>query len=366
MRTPLLLRSRSPETVTAISLAALALLTGLAAPRPAYAQAEVDRATARTLGQDGEKALEAKDYKKAEDDFRRADSLVHAPTLLLGLARSLAGEGRFVEASETYKRIVREGVAPGAPPAFQKAVDAAGQEVNDITPKLGAVTITVKGADGTPVPGLTVTFDGTPVNAAALGVKRPADPGAHTVHAAANGYKAADVTVNVTPGGAADAPLSLQKDPNAMVAPGPTGATPAGTGDQTAPAPAPSSPAPSESPPSGQKSILPWVAFGVGGAGLVVGGVTGVLAIGKHSDLSGPCSNGTCPQSSKSDLDSYHTLGTIATVGFVVAGVGAAAGVTLLLVQPKGAADAAPAQPPTGLRVVPFVGPGSVGATGTF
>jgi hypothetical protein len=100
------------------------------------------------------------------------------------------------------------------------------------------------------------------------------------------------------------------------------------------------------------------VAFGVGGAGLVVGGITGILAMGKHSTLSGECTS-TCPPSAQSDLDSYHTMGTISTVGFIVAGVGAAAGVILLVTQPKTTAT-------TGLRIVPTVGLGSLGAAGSF
>jgi hypothetical protein len=90
--------------------------------------------------------------------------------------------------------------------------------------------------------------------------------------------------------------------------------------------------------------------------------ITGVLALGKHSDLATACKGGTCGPAQQSELDSYHSLGTISTVGFVVAGVGAAAGVTLLILKPK--ADASP--PSTGLHVVPVVGPGSIGAVGTF
>src|SRR5271170_8050967 len=97
---------------------ATCLVLGATCASMAHAQSNEDRATARTLGQDGQKALDAKDYKTAEDDFRRADSLVHAPTLSLGLARALAAEGKYVDAQETYKRIIREGVAPGAPAVF--------------------------------------------------------------------------------------------------------------------------------------------------------------------------------------------------------------------------------------------------------
>src|SRR5579862_7412259 len=99
--------------------ASLSLLLGLASGR-ALAQSDGDRATARDLGRDGQAALDQKDYKTAEDRFRRADKLVHAPTLELGLARALAGEGKVMESQETYNRIVREGLAPGAPEVFKQ------------------------------------------------------------------------------------------------------------------------------------------------------------------------------------------------------------------------------------------------------
>ncbi|MGH7296344.1 MAG: hypothetical protein ACRELB_15500, partial [Polyangiaceae bacterium] len=159
------------------------------APHAAFAQSDSDRATARSLGQDGEKALDARDYKTAEDRFRRANSLVHAPTLLLGLARALAGEGKFVEAGEEYNRILREGVAPGAPAAFRHALEEAKKEVQDVAPKIGGVTIMVKTAAGADVPAPTVTVDDTPVNAASLGVRRLIDPGDHVFRATADGYK---------------------------------------------------------------------------------------------------------------------------------------------------------------------------------
>jgi len=338
------------------SLAAFALV--LATPLLASAQSDADRATARQLGQDGENALSAKDYKKAEDDFRRADSLIHAPTLLLGLARALAGEGKFVEAQEAYQRIIREGVAPAAPDAFKKALDAAKTEVQDISPKIGGVTITVKAAGGGDVPNVKVTIDDAPVSAAALGVKRVANPGPHVVNASADGFKPGTLNVTVPAGGAVDAPLTLEKD---LSAPAPTPAQPGPTDASNAPAQQPATP---EQPPpaaSGGSSILPWIAFGVGGVGLGLGAVTGILAMGKHSDLAKVCTP-SCGPDQQSNLDSYHTLGTLSTVGFIVAGVGAAAGVTLLVLQPKASGDAAPATPAARL----VIGPGSIGAVGRF
>ncbi len=348
MRTPTL-------AAAACLLATVAIAPGA---RAQGAQADVDRATARTLGEDGEKALDAKDYKRAEQDFRRADSLVHAPTLLLGLARALAAQGRLLEAQETYRRIIREGVAPGSPPVFQRAVDAASSEVQTVSPRVGAVTIVVTGAGGEPVNDARVTWDGADINAATLGVKRPADPGPHVIHAVASGYLTAELKVDVPVGGTVDAPLTLQK-----VAAGPASPASADAAGANSPSPAGGAPPASDQPPSGvgATSPWPWVAFGVGGIGLGVGVVTGVMALGKHSDLSSKCGGGTCGPAQYSDVDSYNTLGMVSTIGFVVAGVGAAAGVTLLILQPKGASV-----PATGLRIVPTVGPGSLGAIGSF
>jgi hypothetical protein len=341
-----------------VGLVGLAL--GATCASLAHAQSNEDRATARTLGQDGQKALDAKDYKTAEDDFRRADSLVHAPTLSLGLARALAAEGKYVDAQETYKRIIREGVAPGAPAVFQKAFADAQAEVGSVTPHVGGVTITVKATGGGPVANVQVTVDGAAVNAAALGVKRPTDPGSHTVHASAQGFKPADLTVTVPDGGSADAPLTLDVDPNAAAAP-PAAATPPPAAGAS---PAPASP---DQPPASASNSgpgpWPWVAFGVGGAGLIVGAITGGIALGDHSSLASACGGGTCPSSQSSNLSSYHTMGLVSTVGFVVAGVGAAAGVVLLLVSPK--SSAAPATG-NGVHVEPVVGLGTLGAVGTF
>jgi hypothetical protein len=336
------------------------LLVGALTAPAVFAQAEVDRATARQLGEAGQQALDANNYKTAEDDFRRADKLVHAPTLLLGLARALAGEGKFVDAQETYKRIVREGVAPGSPAVFQRAIEAAAKEVETVTPKIGGATITVKTAGGEPTPAnLQITWDGAPVNAATLGVKRPADPGEHVVHAAADGYKPIDLKVRVPVGGAADAALTIEKDPNAAATAAPPNPAAA---DGSAPAgDAREQPATARGGPG----IWPWVALGVGAAGLITGGVTGAMAMSKQSNLASACSGHTCPPDQKSTLDSYNTLGAISTVGFIVGGVGAATGVVLLLLKPNFISAPAPASA-TGLHVEPVLGLGTVGAAGTF
>ena len=321
----------------------------------AHAQSAADRATARELGNDGQAALDKKDYATAEDRFRRADALFHAPTLLLGYARAEAGLGKVVNASEAYNRIIREGVAPGAPAVFVSAVEAAKAEVGAVQARIASVTITVTGPDSP-----AVTLDDQPVPVAALGVKRPVDPGTHTVKATADGWDPAQTKFSVADAAATNATLTMTKTAGAPVV-----ADRAGRGGHTRERQqrrlaGGRHRAPSVVRGSTQRTIG-LVGMGVGGAGLVVGAITGVLAIGKHSSLATTCQNG-CPASAQSDIDSYHSMGLISTVGFIAGGVLAVGGAVLFLTAPSGKSAA----PATGARVTPYIGLGSVGATGTF
>jgi hypothetical protein len=352
-----ILRSRA---LAAVCLAVI----GLTAP-PALAQADADRATARSLGGDGQQALENKDYRTAEDRFRRADNLVHAPTLMLGLARALAGQGKYVESQETYHRIVREGIAPGAPEAFKRALADAKKEVDTVASKIGGVTITVHAPGGAEQPNAKVVLDGSPVNTASLGVRRSVDPGSHVLQVSADGMKPAEVRFDVPPGGAVDEPVTLEVDRSAPspLAPASVPATAPSEQTSVSPGAEPPSSAPSTSSRGGSGTVLPWVAFGIGGAGLAAGAVTGFLAMQKHSDLANKCDRAACQLAQQGDLDSYHTIATISTAGFIVGGVGVVAGVVLMLTRPK--PETVP-PPQIGLRVVPVIGLGSIGAVGAF
>jgi hypothetical protein len=312
----------------------LTLLSRAAVADPSAA----DRATARTLAQEGQQALDAKKFSAAADKFTRADQLVHAPTLLLGLARAQLGMNKLVEAQESYNRIIREGVAQGSPRSWSKALEDATKEVETITARLPWVTITVLGPTNP-----EVLIDATPIPNASLGVKRPVNPGSHTVKAAAEGFLPAEKTINFAEGQSVAVNLELEQAP-ADAAP-------------VAAQQAPESPAPSG---SGRRTAA-LVAFGVGGAGLVVGGITGVIAMSKHTQLKQACTDGVCdPTTQGAALDSYHLVGNVSTVGFIVGGVGVAAGAVLLLTQPKESA------PPTAATWSPFIGVGSAGVRGKF
>ncbi len=363
---------RAIASLTGLSLvvAATMPLAILTTSSPAYAQApeasSQDIAQARQLGQQAQAAYDKGDFAESEKLWTAASKLyTQAPTLTLGLARTQAKLNKFVAAQESYNKIVREwGNNPNPPPAFKDAVEAAKNEVGAVSAKVASVTVSVEGPTNP-----QVTIDGVTVPAAALGLKRPVDPGSHKVTATADGYKAADTTFTVAEGGSAAATLKMEKDPNAVVAGGPVG-TPGGTGGPASP----TEPGADTGGKSSSNKTLALVAFGVGGAGLVVGAITGGIALGKSSSLNDACVKGKdqCPTTSKDDIDSYKTVGTISTIGFIVAGVGGVTGLVLLLTAPKEGSAAASNAPvlatkkPEGVSMTPWFAGTSAGVAGHF
>jgi len=142
------------------------------APRRAGAETPTpaSREQARQLAAQGFEALQRRDYAVAEDLFRRADELVHAPTLELDHARSLVGLGKFVEGHEQYEQVIREGVAPTAPWQWKEAVVFAQAELASVNRRMAWLTIKVHGGKAPPV-----QIDGKGVPGAALGVPNRAD-----------------------------------------------------------------------------------------------------------------------------------------------------------------------------------------------
>ena len=109
---------------------------------------------------------------------------------------------------------------------------------------------------------------------------------------------------------------------------------------------------------------LAFVALGVGGAGLALGGVTGVLALSKKSSLDDNqnCLNGECTYAVEDDVNALRTFRTISTIGFIAGGALAATGVVLLLTS-NGAAQSG-RRPAASLALA--LSPGELRLRGSF
>lgn len=314
---------------------------------PAWAEPnEADRATARALALEGHSALQQKDYAKAADRFERADALVHAPTLVVDWARALQGLGRFVEAHEKYELVLREGVDASSPKSWARALEEAKKELESLKPRLAWLTVVVKEPSDA-----AVAIDGVPIPAAALGVKRAADPGFPEVSVTSAGYEPFKQTVTVGPGEEKTLEVSLTKLPD------------------VAETPAPSSADRSSSSAAWQRTAG-YVALGVGGASLVAGAITGAMTLKKRSDLRDECLGDVCSSKSAKKVDSYETYGTISAITLAVGVVGIGTGVALVLTAPKAdrasASSRKPVKPLSDLSFQPVIGLGMLGAEGTF
>jgi hypothetical protein len=193
------------------------------------------------------------------------------------------------------------------------------------------------------------------VPAALLGAERPTDPGVHEVVASADGYNMAKTSVTLAEGSHQQVSLVLTPDPNAKAAappPTPVAAAPVAT------TPAPAEP-PAEAPAArGPDRTAAYIAFGIGGAGLVTGTITGILAMTKEGSLE--CPDNQCPPAEHDALDSARTLATISTIGFGVGLAGAATGVVLWMTAGKAEASVG------SVRARPWISERAMGLEGTF
>jgi hypothetical protein len=111
-----------------------------------------------------------------------------------------------------------------------------------------------------------------------------------------------------------------------------------------------------------------FVTAGVGAAALVGGVVTGLLARSAESDAKDACNGKICPTSAESDFDSASSLATMSNVFFIGGGVLAAAGVGMIVFGGDSGAEAPRAAAVPRLRLTPVVTAREAGlfATGRF
>jgi hypothetical protein len=88
------------------------------------------------------------------------------------------------------------------------------------------------------------------------------------------------------------------------------------------------------------------------------------MAISSTNSASKGCVSDRCPPATWGDIDSAHTTGTISTVAFAAAGVGAALFVTSFVVGGTATGTTGRAAPPA--RIDAWVTPTSAGVGGTF
>lgn len=312
----------------------------------ARADDAADTATARALGVEGVTLAESGRCREAIEKLERAEKLHHAPTTATRLGECEIDVGRIVLGTERLQRVVREPLAPNAHPAFVAAVARAQKALQRALPRIATLRISVSAPPGSK---LAVVIDDEPVPDAVVDMDRRIDPGVHHVQVTAPGLVPSSAMVTIDEGQTQSVALELPPDPNAI-------------SKSTGPEPRAPSHEHAATEPTGGSKVPAIAAFGVGGLGLGVGMVGAATVARKSASLANRCdANKVCPPDAQADISLAKRWATVSTIGFAVAGVGAATGVVLLMASGKTSSSS-----PTGLRVEPAVGLTSVGASGTF
>jgi hypothetical protein len=290
----------------------------------------MEKADARAWMAEGRTQRTQHDYEGALKSFKAADGLMHVPTTGLEVARTLEAMGRLVEARTTVRRVLSIPVTPNDPPPFQDAIAAASSLYVELEQRIPTVTFVLpSAAQGTP----TVWVDGQPVPSSELGSPLHLDPGTHQIAAHLGQFDAAQS-------------IELhERDRQPVVF-----KTSAST---------------SKSNAATARGATPWrtvayVSFGTSAAGLVLGTVTGALALSTKQTAEAGCADGRCPPSTWESIDRAHTYATISTIGFATFGAALAVGFTSLALAPTRDASSGSVQ------VRPRIGLGFAGVDGSF
>jgi len=310
----------------------------------AFATDDADKAAARELSAEAKRDFDEGRFDDAARKFQQAFSVAKVPTLALWTARAQVKSGKWVAASESYRKIAL--LAPNDLWLGRTQEDAqadASSELTALLPRIPRVRIGVVGAATEAV---EVTLNGAKILSGLIGVDRLTDPGHQAIVGRYNG-EVIERPVDLQEGERQEIELRFGASQNV--------AQPVQAPANYMGASAVKLDASSE--PSNPQRQWGWVATGVGAASLLTGTVTGIVVASKHSSLN--CPNNVCVpgQVEPSSVNSYNAMRTISEVGFIVGAVATAAGVTLLLTSPKREA---------GLSAALWLGPGTVGTVGTF
>lgn len=282
----------------------------------AHAQSAVpeNQVLAQSLFDDAVALMRDGRYVEACPKFAESHRLDPAGGTVINLAYCLEKQKKLASAYAAYSDAVSFAIRDG-----RKEREATARErVQAIAPLLSRIAVRVEGP--AQVEGLEVFLDGTALRPAAWGGS-PVDPGEHRVRATAPGRREWVETLTVDgEGQTREVVVPVLPLLPAVPPPVPT---------QAPPVPPPA--VGDERPVAGWRRPAAIVSFGVGGAALGAGLVTGALAISRHNASNRDCPSGKCTQAAVDNETAANTFAWIANVSFATALVGGGLGAYFLL-----------------------------------
>jgi hypothetical protein len=308
-------------------------------PSRAEDASAAETAAARSLAVEGLKLAQANNCADAMPKLERAEKLYHSAVVASRLGECYVSIGHLVEGTEILRKVLREPLPAEPPAALLKALDRAQRTLDTAKPRIAGLSVKVAS-----VQNMSVKIDGTALPSALVDTEIPTDPGEHSIEVFAPGFMKSGTRISVGDGEKKTVTLTLSRDPNAAVLPAAAAAVPTagkvGSDSSASTASnstvASSSSAPAERAPN---RTAAYISLGFGAAGLVAGGVLGLLTIKKHQDLQSQCPNNVCGRDQQHAFDSAKRFGNLATIAFGVGGAGLLLGSVLFFTASPNNAD---------------------------
>jgi hypothetical protein len=351
-----------------IALPAVAQRASAPAAPPSTVADDSATSQARALFTQGTDSANRGDWSQALPAFERSEALRPHAVTTYNIGFCERALGRTMRARKMLGKALAESAAHGGVELPADLAASARTYLAELEKRIARAVVTVTPGDA------SILVDGAPLERGTSEGPRPVlwagtrdtgagepapagtfelelDPGAHVFVASKEGagnqvvtqtFQAGteiELTLDVSPAAPSPSPVAAQAPPAALSAP----------------------PAAADTGQARTPSRVPlYVAIGVGAAGLATGVVSTSIALAQKSKVVDNCPQFTCMGAGTTALSRADTAADAATVGFIVAGVGAATAAVLWWLLPG------PAPAPAAARLSPWVGPGGGGVSGTF
>ena len=317
--------------LVAVSATTLSLWTSLSV---AAAPSLKDRQQAQRLVVEAKQLLAGGKIDQALKNYKKAEQLVPQVTTKTELAKIQTDLGDFVEALG----LLEAAVATPAPGYNEKRAQTEAQKLLSAlearTPKL---TIEVFKPE---VSKVTLTIDKEDLEPG----EHRLNPGKHVVAATAKGFAPWSKGVELVESENQTIEISMKRS---------------GDEDEA-----------QNGPSMGVPKWAVWLSWGVTAAALGAGTGFGVVAIQTTNQVLADygCQDGKCPARAESDLDIAKFNGNVSTASFAIAGAGlvTASVLTVLAYQKRTPTDEAVGEEQSAFHFHPLLGPGFIGANGSF
>lgn len=289
-------------------------------------------AVAATLFEQAVAKMEADDYAGACPLLEQSYKLDARLGTLFTLADCRDQEGKSSTAQVRYQEYVRAVSLLSQAERLRHAerVKVAEKRVRELGPEIPTLKLVWPGQ---PPAGLVVRVDEIELALVTLNLPLPFDPGTHQLIIKRPGTADEMRTITLEKGGSQVVDIAT---PIAPVKPQEGPVKP-----QEGPVKSADTPKTQPKPTMHIRKTVGFVALGAGGLGLVAGGILGSLAISAKQTVKEHCTGADglrCDGVGFAAVDDLRTYANASTLGFVVGGVLAGAGVVLVLTAPASTA----------------------------